>query len=235
MVGLGTWRLRGVEATSVVSTALQLGYRHLDTATMYGNEADIGRALVGTDGVFVTTKLPAERVGDARRTLESSLTALGVEAVDLWLMHWPPEDVVAAWEAMLALRDEGLARAVGVSNYSTAQVDSLVAATGAAPAVNQVPWSPLAWDPDLLEHHRRLGVIVGGYSPLKGGAARRPAVEAIAAARRCTPEQVVLRWHVQQGIVVIPKSVHAGRLAANLDILDWTLDDAEMTTLSALT
>lgn len=235
LVGLGTWRLRGAEATAVVTTALELGYRHLDTATMYGNEADIGRALAGAgSSVFLTTKLPAEQASEARRTLEASLAALGVDAVDLWLAHWPPTDIVALWSSMRALRDEGLCRAIGVSNYSTAQVDELVAATGEAPAVNQVEWSPLVADPALLAHHRALGVVVEGYSPLKGGAAFRPEVVAIAADIGRTPEQVVLRWHVQQDIVVIPKSAHRDRLATNLDVLDWSLTPVQLATLDAL-
>lgn len=235
LVGLGTWRLRGASAYSVVETALQLGYRHVDTATMYGNEAEIGRALAGGgSSVFVTTKIPAERAGDARRTLETSLSALGVSAVDLWLAHSPPSDIVALWSAMRALRDEGLCRAIGVSNYSTAQVDALVAATGEAPAVNQVSWSPLRWDPSLSEHHRRLGVVVEGYSPLKGGAARRPAVRSIAEKHGRTPEQVVLRWHLEHSVVVIPKSSDPARLATNLDVLDWSLRPDEVAVLDTL-
>ena len=236
VVGLGTWRLRGREATDVVLTALELGYTHLDTATMYGNEADIGRALAGAGStVFLTTKVPADRAGDARRTLEASLTALGVPAVDLWLAHWPPSDIVSLWSTMRSLRDEGLCRAIGVSNYSTAQVDALVAATGEAPAVNQVEWSPLAADPVLLAHHHGLGVVVEGYSPLKGGAAAHPEVVALAQEHRRTPEQVVLRWHVEHDIVVIPKSARRDRLTANLDLFEFSLTPAEIARLDALT
>lgn len=235
LVGLGTWRLRGTSAVAIVETALQLGYRHVDTATMYGNEAEVGRALAGMgEKVFVTTKIPAERASDARRTLEESLSALGVSAVDLWLAHWPPSDIVALWSTMRSLRDEGLCRAIGVSNYSAAQVDALVEATGEAPAVNQVSWSPLRWDPSLLAHHQRLGVAVEGYSPLKGGAARRPSVVSIAAAHGRTPEQVVLRWHLEHSVVVIPKSSDPTRLAANLDVLDWSLTPDDIAVLDAL-
>ncbi len=235
LVGLGTWRLRGAEATSVVATALELGYRHIDTATMYGNEADIGRALAGAgSSVFLTTKLPAERASDARRTLEASLAALGVSAVDLWLAHWPPPDIVAVWSTMRLLRDEGLARAIGVSNYSVAQVDALVTATGEVPAVNQVSWNPRSADFDLLAHHRGLGVVLEGYSPLEGGAAADPVIVRIADAHRRTPEQVVLRWHLEHDIVVIPKSAHRDRLAANLALFDFELTPGEVAQIDAL-
>lgn len=235
LVGLGTWRLRGAAATDAVATALELGYDHVDTATMYGNEADIGRALAGAgSSVFLTTKLPAERSDEARRTLEASLAALGVSAVDLWLAHWPPSDVVGLWTAMQVLRDEGLARAIGVSNYSAAQVDALVSATGEAPALNQVSWNPRAPDFDLLAHHRALGVVVEGYSPLKGGAASDPVIVSMAEAHGRTPEQVVLRWHVEHDIVVIPKSSHRERLAANLALFDFELTPEEIARIDAL-
>ncbi len=235
LVGLGTWQLRGAEATSVVATAFELGYRHVDTATIYRNEAEIGRALAGAgSAVFVVTKVPADRASEARRTLEASLTALGVPAVDLWLSHQPPTDIVALWSTMRDLRDEGLTRAIGVSNYSTAQVDALIEATGEAPAVNQVSWNPHRADFDLLAHHRAAGVVVEGYSPLKGGAADHPVVQEIAAAYRRTPAQVVLRWHVEHDIVVIPKSARRERLAENLALFDFALTPEEIARIDAL-
>lgn len=235
LVGLGTWRLRGAATTSAVQTALELGYRHIDTATMYGNEAEIGRVLAGADSsVFLTTKIPAERASDARRTLEASLSALGVAAVDLWLAHWPPSDVVSLWSTMRALRDEGLTRAIGVSNYSIAQVDALIAATGEAPAVNQVSWNPRRADFELLAHHQAAGVVVEGYSPLKGGAAADPVIVDIADVHRRTPEQVILRWHVEHDIVIIPKSSHRDRLEANLALFDFSLTPDEVARIDAL-
>jgi len=238
LLGLGTWRLSGDSARSVARTALQLGYRHLDTATMYDNEAEIGAALaesgVPRSEVFVTTKIPAERFSGAREVLAASLAALGLDSVDLWLAHWPPDDVVSAWEAMRALRDEGLTRAIGVSNYAPAQIDELIEATGEAPAVNQIRWSPYEFDRAVLEHSRAAGVVLEGYSPFRAGGIDDPVVTGIAESQGRTPAQVVLRWHVQHGVVVIPKSANPDRLAANLDVFDFELTDEEMAAVDAL-
>jgi 2,5-diketo-D-gluconate reductase A len=187
LVGFGTWQLHGESAYTAVRHALQVGYRHLDTATMYGNEAEVGRALrdsgVPREEVFVTTKLPPERAGRERRTIEESLRALGLDHVDLWLIHWPPRRgaSVSVWREFLAARDAGLALAVGVSNYDIAQLDELISATGQAPTVNQVPWSPAEHDPEHLAQSRKRGVLVEGYSPLKRSDLRHPVLREIAA------------------------------------------------------
>ncbi len=174
MVGFGTWPLRGHSAAVAVGRALQAGYRHVDTATMYANEAEIGRALhdsgLSRQEVFLTTKLRARDAGHERAVLKASLRALGTDYVDLWLVHWPPprgKANVSVWRELLTLRDEGLARAVGVSNYSIQQIDELIEATGEAPAVNQIHWNPRRYNADLLHGLRRRGVVVEGYSPLK--------------------------------------------------------------------
>ncbi|CAN5174233.1 aldo/keto reductase [soil metagenome] len=238
LLGFGTWQLPGPEAYDPVRIALDVGYRHLDTATMYRNEADIGRALrdsgVPRSEVFLTTKLPPDRVSDARATLEQSLSALGVDAVDLWLLHWPPSDSVAAWESMLALRDEGLATEVGVSNFDPSQVDELVAATGQAPAVNQIKWSPARFDRARLEHSRAAGVVLEGYSPFRSGTLEDPVLAEIASRHRRTPAQVVLRWHLEHGVVVIPKSARRERIEANFDIVGFELDPDEVARIDAL-
>ena len=154
---------------------------------MYGNEAEIGRALrdsgVERRDVFVTTKLPAGNVGRERETLASSLRALGIDYVDLWLVHWPPQRSARpqTWREFLAVHEQGLARTVGVSNYSIGQIDELTDATGQAPAVNQIPWSPRLHDPRLLAAHGERGVVVEGYSPLKGTDLRDPVLAGIAA------------------------------------------------------
>ncbi len=234
IVGFGTWRLRVRHAYESVRAALEIGYRHLDTATMYGNEAEIGRALreSGLDRrqVFVTTKLPAGNAGRERETLAASLRALGVEYVDLWLVHWPPKGRARpqTWREFLAVREEGLARAVGVSNYGIAQIDELAAATGQSPAVNQIRWSPLRHNPDLLAAHRERGVAVEGYSPLKGTDLNDPVLGEIASKHGVTPAQVVLRWHIEHGIVVIPKSAERAHIAANLDLFGFSLDPIEI-------
>jgi diketogulonate reductase-like aldo/keto reductase len=240
MIGFGTWQVRGRAGREALRSALGVGYRHIDTATMYGNEADVGHALAASglarDEVFVTTKLPSGRAGRERATLAASLRALGTSYVDLWLVHWPPPGrmLVPVWREFLALRDEGRARAIGVSNYSLAQIDRLIAATGQAPAVNQIPWSPARYDAALLAGHRERGVAVEGYSPLKGTNLASPVLAEIAAAHGATPAQVVLRWHLAHGVTVLVKSVHPERIAANFEALRFSLDPGEVTRIDAL-
>ena len=173
LVGLGTWEMTGSKCYRAVLHALEVGYRHIDTATMYRNEADVGRALrdsgVPREEVFVTTKLRPHDAGRERKTLEASLRALGMGYVDLWLVHWPPPSGAApqVWKQFLVLRDEGMTRAVGVSNYDVAQLDELIRATGEAPQVNQIRWGPALHDPEELEEHRLRNVVLEGYSPFK--------------------------------------------------------------------
>jgi 2,5-diketo-D-gluconate reductase A len=237
LLGFGTWRLSGDEAARATAAALAAGYRHVDTATMYGNEREVGRALreAGSDGVFVTTKLPPDRAGRERETLEQSLEQLGVDALDLWLVHWPPGGAgVPVWEQFVAAQQAGLVRDIGVSNYSTAQLDELERATGVRPAVNQVRWSPLLFDADVLGGHRERGVVLEGYSALKGGTLQHPVVTGIADRLGRTPAQVLVRWHLEHGIVVIPKSANAARIRANADVDGFTLSDEDVAALDAL-
>ena len=239
LLGFGTWQLRGESAYQAVRAALDAGYRHLDTATMYGNEAEVGRALadsgVPREEVFVTTKLPPERAGRERATLDASLRALGVAAVDLWLIHWPPRrKSVAVWREMLAARDEGRTRAVGVSNYDIDEIDELLAATGQKPAVNQIRFGPSLYDPKLIAEHRERGVVVEGYSPFKTTNLHDPVLARIASAHGVDPARVVLRWHVQHEIVVIPKSKTPERIAGNAAIDGFALTDDEMAAIDGL-
>jgi len=240
LVGLGTWQLRGRRAYGAVGFALEVGYRHVDTATVYGNEAEVGRALrdsgLPRQDVFLTTKLPPDSAGHERQTLAASLRALGTDYVDLWLVHWPPGGRARpqTWRELLAVRDRGLARAVGVSNYSTRQLDELTDATGQAPAVNQVPWSPPLHDPRRLAEHRQRGVVLEGYSPLKGTRLGDRTVTEIAASHGVTSAQVVLRWHLEHGIPVIPKSATRERIAANLDLFGFSLSNEEVARIDAL-
>jgi len=236
MVGFGTWQLQGRagRAYEAVRNALQVGYRHIDTATMYRNEGEVGRAIAdsGLDRkeVFVTTKLPPGSAGRARATLTESLRALGTDYVDLWLIHWPPrrQASVLLWRDFLALRDEGRCRAVGVSNYGISEIDELIAATGEGPAVNQIPWSPSRYEPALLAAHAERGVAVEGYSPLKGTRLRDPALAEIAARHGVTPAQVVLRWHLEIGVTVIPKSARPERIQSNFDLFGFSLTPEEV-------
>ncbi|MBV9094544.1 MAG: aldo/keto reductase [Streptosporangiaceae bacterium] len=240
MVGFGTWQLHGRQAHDAIRRALAAGYRHIDTATMYRNEAEVGRAVAdsGLDRgeVFITTKLPPGSAGRARATLAGSLRALGTDHVDLWLVHWPPRGGASPrlWREFLALRDEGLARAVGVSNYSIGQVDELAAATGERPAVNQIPYSPSQHDPALLAAHAERGIAVEGYSPLKGTRLRDPVLAEIAGRHGVTPAQVVLRWHLELGIAVIPKSARPERIESNFDLFGFSLAPDEMDRLNGL-
>ncbi len=239
LLGFGTWQIRGDAAYDAVRDALEAGYRHIDTATMYGNEAEVGRALrdsgVPRDEVFLTTKLPPERAGRERETLDASLRALGVDAVDLWLIHWPPRrKSVAVWEQFLAARDAGRARAVGVSNYGLDEIDELTDATGEKPAVNQIRFGPSLYDAKLIAGHRDRGVVVEGYSPFKTTNLHDPVLTRIAAAHGVDPARVVLRWHVQHEIVVIPKSKTPERIAGNAAIDGFTLTDEEMARIDGL-
>ena len=240
MIGFGTWQLTGPRGYEAIRYALDVGYRHIDTATMYRNESEVGQAIrdSGLDraGVFVTTKLPPGQADRARATLAQSLRALGTDYVDLWLVHWPPRRGASLplWREFLAMRDEGLCRSVGVSNHSIAQIDELIAATGQRPAVNQIPWSPARHDPALLAAHADRGVHVEGYSPLKGTRLRDRALAEIAASHGVTPAQVVLRWHLELGITVIPKSARPERIASNLDLFGFSLTPEDMARLSRL-
>jgi diketogulonate reductase-like aldo/keto reductase len=240
MVGFGTWRLRGNSAYESARFALEAGYRHLDTATMYRNETEVGRAIrdsgVDRRKVFITTKLPPGNAGRERATIEASLRDLGTDHVDLWLIHWPPGRGTSprVWEQFIQIREAGLTRAIGVSNYSPAEIDELVRTTGQSPAVNQIPWSIPQYDPRVLAAHRERGVLVEGYSSLKGTNLRDRTIAEIAAAHQVEPAQVVLRWHLQHDIAVIPKSSHRDRIESNFALYGFTLDDAEMNRLDAL-
>jgi diketogulonate reductase-like aldo/keto reductase len=214
--------------------ALEVGYRHVDTATAYGNEEQVGQAVarsgVRREDIFVTTKLPPSRAGRERETLEASLTALALDYVDLWLIHWPPSGGARpdVWERLLELRAEALTREVGVSNYSVPQLDDLHRATGQLPAVNQIEWSPPLFNPGLLEAHRRRSIQLEGYSPLLNINLRDPRLVRIAGSHGVTPAQVVLRWHIEHQVVVIPRSSNQERIAENADIFGFALSPSDV-------
>jgi diketogulonate reductase-like aldo/keto reductase len=240
LLGFGTWQLRGREAYEATRWALEAGYRHIDTATGYGNEAEVGAALrdsgVPREEVFITTKMPPDHVGRERRTLEESLAKLGTDDVDLWLVHWPPGGTagVDSWRAFIEMRERGLARAIGVSNYSLAQIDELTQATGATPAVNQIKWSPFQFDRAMLDGCRSRGVVVEGYSPFRAARLDHPVLRRIAEEHGKTPAQIIVRWHIQHRVVVIPKSARRDRIVANIDVLDFALAPDEMAALDEL-
>ena len=246
MVGFGTWQLQGQMAYEAVRHALQVGYRHIDTATMYRNEEQIGRAITdsGLDraDLFITTKLPPGSAGRVHATIADSLKALRTDYVDLWLVHWPPRgrNLVPVWRDFLAVRDEGLTRAIGVSNYSVGQIDDLIEANEGGrggewgPAVNQIPWSPSRYDQALLAAHAERHVAVEGYSPLKGTRLRDRTLTEIAAKYGVTPAQVVLRWHLEIGVIVIPKASRPEHIEQNFDLFSFSLTPEEVARINRL-
>src|SRR4051812_31362357 len=229
LLGFGTWQIKGADAVRATSAALEVGYRHLDTATVYGNEGEVGRALaesgVPRDDVFLTTKCPPDRAGQALDTLRRSLDLLQTDRVDLWLIHWPGggSTDLDLWRSFVEAREAGLANEIGVSNFDVELLDEVTGATGVAPAVNQVEWSPLLYDAGVLAAHRAREVVLEGYSALRGGTLDHAAIVEIADRIGRTPAQVIIRWHLQHGVVVIPKSVHPDRIRANADVGGFTL------------
>ncbi|MEP7053792.1 MAG: aldo/keto reductase [Actinomycetota bacterium] len=240
VLGLGTWQMTGPPAYDAVRAALDLGYRHIDTATAYGNEQEIGRAVRDSDvpraDIFITTKFPPEQVGQERETLDASLRKLGVDYVDLWLVHWPPNREAApeTWREFVSAQERGVAREIGVSNYSAAQIDQLVAATDVPPALNQIPWSPRDYDAATVAEHAERDVVLEGYSAFKRSNLDDPVLHEIAAAHGVQPAQVVLRWHIDHDFVVIPKSSNRERLAANFAVWGFQLTPEEIERIDGL-
>ena len=221
LLGFGTWQISSRDAPQATAYALQAGYRHIDTATMYQNESGIGKALASValprESVFVTTKLPPAHAGRERRTLGESLTKLGLDYVDLWLVHWPPNGQAAprVWQQFIRAQQEGLTKAIGVSNYSLRQIDELIKVTGVAPQVNQIRWGPSLYDPAMVLGLQQRGVVLEGYSPFKVSNLKDPTLVSIATRHDATAAQVIVAWHIAHGFVVIPKSVRRERIVAN--------------------
>ncbi len=237
LLGFGTWQIKGQAATDATAAALEAGYSHVDTATVYGNEAEVGAALssYGRDKVFVTTKVPPSARGSEIATLRQSLEKLQTSYLDLWLIHWPEQGAeVGMWEQLLAAREQGLVRDVGVSNFSLEQLDELHAATGVRPAVNQIEWSPKLFDRSVQDGHVQRGVVLEGYSALRGGTLDDPVILGIADRLGRTAAQVIIRWHLQHGVVAIPKSVDPARIRSNADVGGFTLADQDLAALDAL-
>jgi diketogulonate reductase-like aldo/keto reductase len=240
LIGFGTWQLEGDDAYNGTRAALEIGYRHIDTATAYENEDRVGAAIrdsgLSRDDVFITTKCPPGNVGREAQTIDASLKNLGVDCVDLWLVHWPPnrQATPSMWKAFIEALEQGKTRAIGVSNYSIAQIDELIAATGQAPALNQIPWNPFAFDGREVDDLQSRHVVLEGYSPLKRSDLNNPLLTEIAAAHGKTTAQVILRWHVEHGFVVIPRSKRRERIEENFAIFDFDLTPAELGKIDAL-
>jgi diketogulonate reductase-like aldo/keto reductase len=242
-VGLGVYlAAHGDEAQRAVSEAVRLGYRHIDTAKDYGNEEDVGIALresgVPRDELFVTTKLWNDDQGydEALRAFDASVARLGMEVVDLYLLHWPvPGKRLDSWRALERLLAEGRVRAIGVSNFMPHHLDELLARAQVVPAVNQIELSPFLQHRPTREVCARHGIVVEAYSPLtKGRRLGHPTVVEVARQVGRTPAQVLLRWAVQHGLVVLPKSVQPARIAENLALFDFELPPETMARLDGL-
>lgn len=242
--GLGVFLMPPADTKEHVLTALELGYRHIDTAAVYGNEAGVGAGIAASglprDEVFVTSKLWIDSLSReaVRPAYEKSLELLGLDRLDLYLIHWPAPGLgryVEAWEGLVALQEAGLVGEIGVSNFQPAHLDAIIAATGVTPAVNQVELHPAFAQRALRERHRELGIVTEAWSPLgQGTVLGDPVLGAIADAHGVAPAQVVLRWHLQAGTVAIPKSVTPERIAANLDVLGFELSAEQVAAIDGL-
>jgi diketogulonate reductase-like aldo/keto reductase len=243
-LGFGVFQVPPADTAEVATRALLAGYRHIDTAAAYGNEAGVGQAIhaagLGRDDVFITTKCANDDHGyeQATRALKASLGRLELEHVDLYLIHWPVpahDKYVETWKAFIDLQSQGLARSIGVSNFQPAHLERLIDETGVTPTINQIELHPLFQQTGLRHEHEELGIVTEAWSPLaQGRVLDDPTVARIADAHAKTPAQVVIRWHLQLGNVVIPKSVTPERMVANFDVFDFSLTDDEMTAIEAL-
>jgi diketogulonate reductase-like aldo/keto reductase len=239
LLGLGVWQVpNGPECVNAVRWALESGYRHLDTAQAYGNEESVGEALrqsgIPREQVFITTKFyPARR--DPAAEAEQSLRRLGVDQVDLYIIHWPQRGPTWAWPGMERALELGYTRSIGVSNFSARELDEVIEAGSVSPAVDQVQFSPFEFRSGLLQECDRWDVVLEAYSPL-GTGRHLQAPEAVRIADRLgrTPAQVLLRWCVERQIPVIPKSTHRERIEENAQIFDFTLSSEDMAALDAL-
>ncbi len=238
-LGLGVWQIpNGPECENAVRWALELGYRHIDTAQAYGNEESVGRAVresgVPREEVFITTKFyPAHR--DPVAEAQNSLRRLGVDQLDLYIVHWPQRGPTWAWPGMEAAQQQGYARSIGVSNFSVEELEQVLAVASAAPVVNQVQFSPFEYRRALLEAGEEHGLALEAYSPLGTGRhLADPTVAEIASRVGRTPAQVLLRWCIQRHTIVLPKSTHRERIDENAQVFDFSLSDDDVVRLDAL-
>jgi diketogulonate reductase-like aldo/keto reductase len=238
-LALGVWQTPdGRECEDAVRWALELGYRHIDTAQAYGNESSVGEGFrqseLNRDDVFIATKFyPGSR--DPVGELEASLERLKLDYVDLYLVHWPQRGPTWAWPGMERAQSLGYARSIGVSNFSVTELEEVLAIATRPPVVNQINLSPFSYRREMVEEDRRRNLVTEAYSPLGTGRhLANPRVQAIAARAERSPSQILIRWGLQHDFVVLPKSVHRERIAENAGVLDFTLSDADMAELDSL-
>ena len=243
-LGLGTWQIQDDSVAEVVCQAVALGYRSIDTAAIYKNEKGVGRGIkecgVAREELFITTKLwnDAHAHGLSRPAFEDSLERLGLDYVDLYLIHWPaPREAlfVQAWEALIQLRDEGLAKSIGVCNFNAEQLQELLDETGVLPVVNQVELHPRFQQTELRQYHAENDIVTEAWGPIaRNTLATDASLQKIAERVGRSVAQVVLRWHVQMGHMLIPKSVHEARLRENMAIFDFELSEDDMAAIAQL-
>ena len=238
-IGLGVWQIRNDQVAQVVVWALAAGYRHIDTAKVYGNEVGVGlgiaqSGLKRTD-IFVTTKLYLTDILDPQRGLHDSLTRLGLDYVDLYLIHWPFPFWQSAWKKMSTLVDSGLTKSIGVSNFSIKQLEALKKLGGFIPAVNQIELSPFSYKKELVDYCQSQGIIVEAYSPLTHGhLIQNQKISRLAAKYQHTNPQILLRWGLQHNFVILPKSTSQNHLKDNLNIFDFEINSSDMAQLDSL-
>jgi len=241
-LGFGVWQVPNEEAAKVVGTAISTGYRSIDTAAIYGNEIGVGKAIAASPvqrtQLFITTKLWNDHHTNARSALNESLSRLGLDHVDLYLIHWPKprqNAYVEAWKALVKLKEEGRAKSVGVSNFTVSHLKRIIDATGVAPSVNQIELHPRFQQKELAAYHTEHGIITESWSPLgQGTLLENPTLKALAQKHGRTPAQVVIRWHLDRGYIVIPKSVTPTRIRENFDVFDFSLDADDLAKIAAL-
>jgi 2,5-diketo-D-gluconate reductase A len=237
-LGMGTWQIPDSQVAAIVRQGLDIGFRLVDTAAIYENERGVGDGYKGSDA-FLTTKLWNDRQGDPAAAMEESLALLGLDAVDLYLMHWPAPgqgQYVDAWTAMVALRDAGKTRSIGVSNFEPAHIEAIVAATGVTPVVNQIELHPNFQQREARAYHAAHGIVTQSWSPLGQGKTllTDERIVRIADKHGRSAAQVILAWHLALGLSVIPKASDAEHLTDNFAALDLTLDDEDMAAIEAM-
>ena len=243
-LGFGVYQIEPADTAQAVTTALEIGYRHIDTAEMYQNEAEVGEAVeaFGRDQVFLTSKLNNgfHRPDDARRAFDETLTKLRTDSIDLFLIHWPlptlyDGDFVSTWKTLTEFVADGRAKAVGVSNFQVPHLERLAAETDVVPAVNQIEVHPYVLNDEVRAYGQEHGILTEAWSPIaQGKVLDDPVVVEIAEAVGRTPAQAVLRWHVQRGDIVFPKSTTPSRMAENFAIFDFALTDAQVQAIAGL-